>query len=77
MSSIETHSAAIRGMLPLGRKAAPSVAVPRRQETSPDQALMYAWSIGTTRAAHPGERPLEKSADGRNEQCPPPEVYIG
>ena len=72
MSSIRTSAAAVRGMLPLGRSSAFPAVTPRRQSPSPDQTLMYAWSIGTTRAAHPGERPSEKSADGQNEQCPPP-----
>ncbi len=76
MSSIETNSAAVRGMLPMGSSSGLPAVAPRRQAPSGDRALMYAWSIGTTRATHPGERPSEKSADGRNEQCPP-EVYIG
>jgi hypothetical protein len=34
---------------------------------------MYAWSIGTTRAA---SAPSEKTAKPAREECPP-EVYIG
>jgi hypothetical protein len=49
-----------------------TVQVPVRRMGN-DAQMMYAWSIGTTRAAQ--ERP-ERPATRQMEECPP-EVYIG
>jgi hypothetical protein len=78
MSSIQTEPAAVRGILPLRRESVLQMVPPRRQPQSADQSMMYAWSIGTTRAANPGaERPSgQPTAQRAPEQCPP-EVYIG
>jgi hypothetical protein len=51
------------------QKSAPVPTIPP-DKSSPDQEMMYAWSIGITSAV----RSLERSQ--RREECPP-EVYIG
>jgi hypothetical protein len=74
MSSIQSNSAAIRGVIDSRRDSAlPQTPQNRKTEPSSDAALMHAWSIGTTRAASAGS---EKSKVGKSEDCPP-EVYIG
>ena len=72
MSSIQSNSAAVREVVS-SRSETIMSGLPRRQGQSPDQALMYAWSIGTTRAAQ--DRVVDRPAAVR-EECPP-EVYIG
>jgi hypothetical protein len=73
MNIIQSNSAAVREIVSSRSEAASASKLPRRQGHSPDQALMYAWSIGTTRAAQ------DRTADlpvPQREECPP-EVYIG
>jgi hypothetical protein len=75
MSSLETRVAVVRGILSARRD--PPAEPHRRQPESPDAQMMYAWSIGTTRAAQPGAaRPASVPATPESEPCPP-EVYIG
>ncbi|HVX85983.1 MAG TPA: hypothetical protein VH253_14465 [Phycisphaerae bacterium] len=47
-----------------------SISVPSRRSSGSDADMMYAWSIGTTRAAQTHAAPREQV------DCPP-EVYIG
>jgi hypothetical protein len=72
MSSIQGNPAAVRGLLGVRRESGPTQSQPTRKP-SKDAALMYAWSIGTTRAA---SAPSEKTSKPAREDCPP-EVYIG
>ena len=74
MSNIHSNSAAVRQVVASRSDAVPAPTPVRRQGQSKDQALMYAWSIGTTRVAQ--ERAIERTVPPR-EECPPPEVYIG
>ena len=73
MSSIQSNSAAVRQIIASRSEAVPAPSPVCRQGQSKDQALMYAWSIGTTRAAQ--DRVIKRTAPLR-EECPP-EVYIG
>jgi class 3 adenylate cyclase len=72
MNTIQSNSAAVRGIVSSRNETIMS-GFPRPQRHSPDHALMYAWSIGTTRAAQ--DRAVERPAPV-HEECPP-EVYIG
>jgi len=84
MSSIQSNSAAVRGLLGLRREVSTPQPAPqtpqgaaRRGPQSSDAALMHAWSIGTTRAAQqPGGGQSEKNSAQTQSDCPP-EVYIG
>ncbi|MCL2649295.1 MAG: hypothetical protein FWD61_20240 [Phycisphaerales bacterium] len=75
MNTIQSNAAEVRRIVSSRSDAAfPQAAAPtRRQSQSADQILMYAWSIGTTRAAK--EQASDRLAPRREEI--PPEVYIG
>jgi len=72
MSSIQSNPAVLRQIVSSRSEATPA-STPARRQVSADAALLYAWSIGTTRAAQ--ARAGEKAPPLR-EECPP-EVYIG
>ncbi|MCL2639991.1 MAG: hypothetical protein FWD53_04015 [Phycisphaerales bacterium] len=73
MNTIQSNAAVVQRIVSSRSDTSfPQGTPPRRQGQSNDQIMMYAWSIGTTRAA---ERACDRPAP-RPEEIPP-EVYIG
>ena len=74
MNTIQSNAAVVRRIVSSRSDATfPQTETPRHPSQSVDQSMMYAWSIGTTRAAK------EQASDRLAHRCEeiPPEVYIG
>ena len=75
MNTIQSNAAVVQRIVSSRSDAvaAQGAASNRHEGESSDEAMMYAWSIGTTRVAQ--ERASDRLTPRREEI--PPEVYIG